>query len=196
MWLFRILALTGALSLDMARQLEITATSTPDVIIRASPQRVVLGSLTYGGPESTVLVREVKIEGLSHAGALDAIDLSHAQGVQVLDRRETDEGTILRLGINIAQFTKGEPYGIFIKRPVRLEINSADQPQLILPIEGWTAVNKTSRNFNDYLFAGHERWEGIWGTPHSWIGACPVLTVANRAGRRAFPSEGVFETMA
>jgi hypothetical protein len=166
---FRIIACASALALSSAEQqgTRADALSPPnDEPIVVIPQRMILGPLAYGGPASTALVREVRIEGLSSAGELKAIDVSHAMGVQVLDSRESHKATLIRLEINLAQFIQGEPYGIFIKRRIRLETSSPSQPQLLLPVEGWTALNKSSRNFKDYLFSGHERWQGNWSTPN------------------------------
>jgi hypothetical protein len=163
---FPTVALVGAIVLLIVSQHEVRGDAMADGPIRVSPQRLTLGALAYGDPRSTVLVREVKIEGLSLGTSLGTIDLSRASGVQLLDRREIGETTILRFVVNVGQFTKGKPYGLFIKKPIRLETTSPDQPQLLLPVIGWTALNETSRNFNDYLFAGHERWQGMWSTPN------------------------------
>jgi O-Antigen ligase len=179
MQLFPIVALACAIALGLISQPGVRADTTEDEPIRLSPQRLILGPLAYGEPGSTTLVREVQIEGLSPTSSLGAVDLSHAPGVQVLNHLKTGHSTILRLGINVAQFTSGAPYGIFIKRPVRLETTSCDQPQLLLPIMGWTALNKTSRNFNDYLYSGHQRWQGIWSTPNdSGAVLAPLLLLA------------------
>jgi hypothetical protein len=166
MHILPIVTLTGAIICSTFASLEVQGDSTTDGTIRVSPQRLTLGALAYGDQESTILVREVRIEGFTAGESLGRIDLSHAPGVHALELPKLGDTIILRLGINIAEFTKGEPYGLFLKRPVRLETTSSDQPQLILPVMGWIALNNTPRDFNDYLFSSHKRWQGIWGTPN------------------------------
>jgi O-antigen ligase len=134
--------------------------------IRVSPSRIILGALPYGSKDDSVLTREVQIQGLTGKSILKVIDLSHAEGVEVLARNDSSDGITLRLGIDVNKFSKNQPYGIFINKPLRLETASPDEPQILIPVMGWTGLNNTERNFNNFVFDGNHRWQGIWGTPN------------------------------
>ena len=134
--------------------------------ISASPSRIILGALPYGEKDDSILTRQLTIQGLPEPVNLAGIDLSQAGGVQVIKQEKTPDGLVLTLNIDLRQFASKQPFGSFIKKIIRLETNSTDEPQVVVPILGWLAVNDSSRNFNQFVFDGCERWQGWWGTPN------------------------------
>ena len=136
------------------------------ISISTSPSRIILGALPYGEKDDSVLTRQMTIQGLSESVSLARIDLSQAEGVQVMKQEKTPDGLVLTLNIDLRQFARNQPFGIFIKKIIRLETNSTDEPQIVVPILGWLAVNDSSRNFSQFVFNGSERWQGWWGTPN------------------------------
>jgi len=137
-----------------------------NTLIKATPSHIMLGSLPYGSKDNSILTRDLTLQGFLQGTSLTNIDLSHAEGIQILGRRDLPGGEVLTLAINVRQFSKDQSYGKFIKKIIRLETNSSEQPQLVIPVIGWLGVNETSRDFNSFVFNGSERWQGWWGTPN------------------------------
>jgi O-antigen ligase len=137
-----------------------------DQVLTATPVRITLGPLPYGSRHQLTLFRNLTIHGLSENETLTGIDVSHASGVRIVNQRRNNNDILIRLAIDVTGFTRNEAFGGFIKKPIRLTTNSSRQPQLIVSIFGWTTLNETSRNFNDYFFDRNLRWSGWWGTPN------------------------------
>ena len=94
------------------------------------------------------------------------IDTSQSGGVEVIRRDRIPDGEAITVSIDIQKFALGHPYGQFIKKFIRLETDSPDQPQFVIPIMGWLEVNETPRDFSRFMFSGNQRWQGGWYTPN------------------------------
>ena len=136
------------------------------VSIKVTPPRIILGALPYGEKDDFVLTRKLTIQGLPTPANLAEIDLSQAGGVQVVRQEKIPDGLVMTLNIDLRQFVGNNPFGGFIKKTIRLETDSADEPQVVVPILGWLAVNDSSRDFGRFVFNGNERWQGWWSTPN------------------------------
>ena len=143
---------------------EISTRTASEVLVR--PAQIIVGSLVFGSYSDSLIERRVVISGLRQGESVTRIDMSHAQGIRVLDQHDILDGTMIDLGIDPIEFSEKEPYGSFIKRLIRIETSSSTEPQLIVPVMGWLDINKTSRDFNRYLFDGTLRWQGSWATPN------------------------------
>lgn len=137
-----------------------------DSTIKLSPAKITIGALSYGADDERVLTKRLTLRGMPADARVTHVDLSHAAGVAVAAQQRAADGWEIDLAINLKQFTDQQPFGKFIKKLVRLETDSATQPQFVVPVIGWLAVNETERNFSHYLFNGAKRWQGIWGTPN------------------------------
>ena len=144
--------------------------------VTASPARITLGSLPYGSQDHTPLLRDFTIRGWPGKVSRAGIDLSHASGVKVLSQSKDNDSLVVHLAIDVPEFIRNEPFGVYVKRPIRLETTLPNQPQIIVSVAGWTTVNKTPRNFKDYLFDQNRRWQGSWGTPN--MAGCVLAPLA------------------
>lgn len=157
-WIIVLVPLASA----QALQTENWATET----IRASPSRVILGNLPYGVTDNSARSVSLTITGFSSGVTLTVIDLSRAEGIHIASRQDSHDEIVLTLGIDLKKFSANQPYGALVKKIIRIETSSPDEPQLIIPVVGWLGTNETSRDFSRFIFNGCERWEGWWSTPN------------------------------
>jgi O-antigen ligase len=162
LWFSLLLALTGFIVSLRAQG----TTSDADLIIKACPSRISLGALSYGSNEDRIFNKRLTLLGVPENIRVTNVDLSHAAGIEVVSQKRIPNGIEISLAVSEKRFTDQQPYGKFVKKVMRLETNSTVQPQFVIPVIGWLAMNETERNFNHFLFDGSKRWQGIWGTPN------------------------------
>ncbi len=133
--------------------------------IVASPSHFTIGALPYGSSQDRRF-QEILILTYPPGVSITFIDLSQAQGVTLFDEQSKSGQSILTFQVDLFKFIKDQPYGIFVKKVIRLETDSSTSPQLLIPVTGWLSINESKRDFNDYLFRGSRRWEGTWATPN------------------------------
>ena len=134
--------------------------------LSVSPSQVMLGSLTFGRSRDNSIPIQFVVSGLPRGTRVTNIDYSHAGGIVPVSQRCEGQNVIVDVTIDVQKLCAGEPYGAFIRREIRLETDWPDQPQFVVPITGWLDINNTPRDFNQYVFEGASRWQGIWATPN------------------------------
>lgn len=137
-------------------------------VLRTSPSRITLGGLSYGSKDGQILSRKVILSVQDPAAVfqITKVDLSQAKGIRLKKQTELPGKIELFFEIDTAAFTQGQPFGKFLKVPLRLETSLREFPQVVIPVVGWLSVNETERNFQDFRFQGSLRWQGPWGTPN------------------------------
>jgi hypothetical protein len=136
--------------------------------IQVSPQRITLGALSYGSKQGTLLERKI---ALSYTAArepfvLTKVDVSRAPGIRLKQQIQSLHKIELIFEIDTTALTHQQPFGKFVKVPIRLETNQSDFSQVIIPLVAWLSINETKRDFSDYRFQGNLRWQGPWSTPN------------------------------
>ncbi len=164
--MLRALILIFSLLFFIAHGLLPAVASETGESIKATPSRIVLGSLPYGAKENTIINRDITITGFPKNTTITEIDLSHATRVHVINRKYNAGAVTLRFAIDVKQFAENQPYGKFVKKVMRFVTSSEYEPQLVVAVIGWLGTNETPRDFNTFVFNGTQRWQGPWATPN------------------------------
>lgn len=130
------------------------------------PSRIELGSLSFGNSEVALKQIRLIVSNLPSGFHLTDVDCSHCRGIRVKSWILDGEKAVLDFELNEKRFCEFEPFGAFIKRQIRLITDSPTEPQFVVPVIGWIAVNNSSRDFTQFVYQGALRWQGAWATPN------------------------------
>ncbi len=152
---------------DIIEPLPITGRIEP--WIHAKPTRIFLGTIGHG--EKFAVRKEHSLELRSETGdfAITSIEIPGiADATWTVDPSVGTTSEVHRVSVTFSPDAVGDgfPFGALATEPILIHTSHKDAPQLEIPVMGMLSINTSGRDYSEFLYNGHVRWEGPWATPN------------------------------